>query len=549
MSNKLERIVWVSYASAQQNFVDGLGKAIHTSYSSASGNADTPFRIVSYLRKSKNGEERVVRETDSGTEQRSYQTVLNDGQPIRHVVEMIGSALRRVIIISPEYINSYYCLWELAACLAYAQHNNNKIFIILDGYSSMRNVIDEPVSLRDEQSLSLPQALEKVYLAEIETKLLPEFHIDRTEHPDIQAFYKQQLENIKSTLYRKLNDREIERVDEEVRQTEVTQIEQPLDQYVKSLCKEDYKKLYRDYIDRLVTDWSKNPYSQQCIEQYKQDKHHDFKFKWLLEQKLARNGEIGAFIACIKRLINVKDYSSSNVKRWQDCLQQLACIFSVCRVDPEWAIETQDASFGGLSIRFTYQADSQNTEQKQVSDCLIATTAVQQDSIQFEPKSKARNPQAAGCIDIFARRHSFEEQQLSQNKIEHKVLREIICQVSGDDYDDIDDLFADSSWVADFRNDCLVHNKPGRAVPNIRLFIDHHKFNKKQDSQYSYSLIKKLLFKLNQGEDRVSEQVNLGVVQLFKNDLNIITFVELEGRLDAHFRSIFKLLKELSGEQ
>jgi hypothetical protein len=125
MSQRFIRSIWVSYAGAEQGLVDGLGKYVYAETQTD----EKPFALYAYVRNQDEKSEPVQSAATPLTSD-NWQRYLVGGEPIRLVVESIATSLRRVIILSPTYLKSEYCLWELCCCLVYSA--NNILLVLAD---------------------------------------------------------------------------------------------------------------------------------------------------------------------------------------------------------------------------------------------------------------------------------------------------------------------------------------------------------------------------------------------------------------------------------
>ncbi len=190
MNQVFPRSIWVSYASAQQELVDGLGEYIAKA---PPDNNEREFQLQAYLKK---GDNSKPQESNTTSPQSiSWQTYLVTGEPIQLVIESIATSLRRVLVLSPAYIRSEYCLWELCSCLIYCPNN---IFVILAGIADLdvfkaRGKLDYCFD-----AVSLVDALCTVY--ELKKDSMHHcFHLEEGDEPAV--YFEKRLGNLEQRLY------------------------------------------------------------------------------------------------------------------------------------------------------------------------------------------------------------------------------------------------------------------------------------------------------------------------------------------------------------
>jgi hypothetical protein len=96
---------------------------------------ETEYELHSYLRTTDTSEPLRGDTTKSAEPWQSY---LVSGEPIQLVVESIATSLRRVLVLSPAYLKSEYCIWELCSCLIYSQSNPLVVLVSIGGFSDFK---------------------------------------------------------------------------------------------------------------------------------------------------------------------------------------------------------------------------------------------------------------------------------------------------------------------------------------------------------------------------------------------------------------------------
>jgi len=179
--NDFERAVWVSYAGADhESVVQPLVDVTKARYSlnNELEKDCIPFKLITYIRSvdekstpltkddvkasSKEGGSNNVEKEDE-SEEVEYEYYLTPGQSISELVRNIALNLRRVFILSDNYIKSDYCLSEF--CAALFSHTNKMLII---------NV--PPFKLKDEiKKECFIKKLSDIYEKEIKTKFGVDF--------------------------------------------------------------------------------------------------------------------------------------------------------------------------------------------------------------------------------------------------------------------------------------------------------------------------------------------------------------------------------------
>lgn len=112
------RAVWVSYAGADQPLVEAIAKYIDEHYR-VPDNDIPPFELKAYRRDPQTSKP-LRDDKDTGGEPRAGALYhLGPGDKIVSLVEAIATSLRRIVLLSPDYLRSDYCLWELCCCLTW----------------------------------------------------------------------------------------------------------------------------------------------------------------------------------------------------------------------------------------------------------------------------------------------------------------------------------------------------------------------------------------------------------------------------------------------
>ena len=164
------RHIWGSYSGAQKDWVHGLTKAFYDDNSAR-------IKLLTYL-KDANAEDAGKPFVSDGnqalTDELDYIPFLKNGHSIEELIRSIGANLRRIVVISPNYLNSIFCMQELACILTHANYKPIQLFSIGQSFREIRNNFSYRLRDQDRKPLitgdeSLAHALAVVYFYRIET--------------------------------------------------------------------------------------------------------------------------------------------------------------------------------------------------------------------------------------------------------------------------------------------------------------------------------------------------------------------------------------------
>lgn len=123
------RPIWVSYSGQDKEIVHSLVNHVH-SQENLDANARL-FKLHTYL---KEPDDNYTIKDSRDSDDESCISFLKPGQKISDLVSIIGNSYRKIIFLSPSYLQSQYCMQELVHCLII--NNKAPLFICKIGFDN-----------------------------------------------------------------------------------------------------------------------------------------------------------------------------------------------------------------------------------------------------------------------------------------------------------------------------------------------------------------------------------------------------------------------------
>lgn len=478
MSQNDFRSIWVSYASKEQTLIDDLGQAVQTSQLGE----EKPFALYAYVDKPFNNSEPV-------------KYFLKTGELIQLVIEQIATSLRRVIVLSPAYLNSEHCLWELCCCLTYSSNN---LFLVLSDIGDFADLQKQNAFTYYGSSSTLVEALCKTY----ETKVIEmhsSFHIPSGQSSE--SFFKEKLAGLSASVHWPAQPRPTNELVE----------------YADSFSLEQLIAKFDAFLQRCFEQWQTNASIDQAItladlQDDKQDK--------------------------IQPLVDdlIKQYE--NKAKSKAVLCQLAAILSLLRLDPQWLAEMRDANPGAHLLRISVPEDYSDDIRK-AYEANLAAHAIQMVPIELTAGCEDI-PDVGGMESIVIPPVPITEVTLKE-ETKQKLKDELVSRVMVMQDNELKDFYARRDWRKRFRAVIkLKHNDEHNMLTIARFYLDQALFTQKSNTQ-GIAIIQEIMNDINEKAEP-NRIVKIGVLQLLdKADCNI-KYSQDEDLLQVHITDLLGAL-------
>jgi hypothetical protein len=481
MNQEFPRSIWVSYASAQQELVDGLGQYIEAE----PNNGSLQFKIQVYLKK-------VATDEQGYASEDVLAKYLDTGEPIQNVVEQIATSLRRVLIFSDTYLKSEYCIWELCCCFIYSSNN---MFVVFDGIGSFD---DFKVSGKFEYCLgadTLVDALCKVYESR-KKNMFDSFCCEEGIEPAV--FFEKQLDNLSQRLHQQSQS-----ATTAVIGGEVLQWARNFDASGAAV------KTYWTFIKIHFEQWVNQNSTKILLSAMDEDKRIDFaSLEQNNEDKTA--GFVADFIEC---------YHQHGGPSLCSALYQFASMLALLRLNPLWLAEMRDANPGTKLLRMavpSYYSDAN----RPIYEACTAASAIQQVPVELTP-SDTHIPNIDKALHVAPPPEAMTDSNQKAQRLMTMKL-ELVSRVMDKQGDELTSFMKRSDWKRAFgARIANRHRDKGGLLKVLRFFIDQKQFTTHTNTQ-AVEIIRELMQEINDGASPERE-VKIGILQLLdKSDGDIV---------------------------
>ncbi len=531
--SQFERSVWVSYSGKQQDVITTLMKMLESKEYKKSGYYQAkqsqiknlyPFKLHTYQRrldaKGKDNDKQPYYQkshdstttTPSGNgAQDSYYYWLNVGDKVSDLVGCIALNLRRLVLLSPDYLKSEHCLWELAECLR-DNVEEKPLFLVLLGFEKNSDWSAEQNYSIGGESLNISLACA---LATVERAKNPAC-INDADCADLEnrkAFFEKQLESINEPIRLRF-DTEAS-IDYKKFATE-------LHLFVESIKVEKEIQDQHNYITTQFNDWSTETYARSCLEKYKAKKNKAFSAKHLL------NVDMGSIETLCKCLIEDTDRFDDDQKRARRLLKQFAGLLALLMVEPAWAGEMRRFSLGGQVMRFSVGSAEEGTVRKEF-ELHLALSAVYKVALEFTKPSE----ELFGYPDyknkvISLHTPAFECLKQTDASVNDTLLTHIVVELLG-----IDPSATNSFNNTETQRAMLYQRLKASIRESDGMFLGKaFLLDSDQDKAFSAMQIRNAVSNINEQLNknaRQGEEIYLGLLTLAnKNEGNICQLVCFE---------------------
>jgi hypothetical protein len=489
------RSIWVSYAGAEQELVDGLGKYV----SGATQTDEKPFALYAYVRNQDEKSEPVQSPT-TPQNTNNWQRYLVGGEPIQLVVESIATSLRRVIILSPAYLKSEYCLWELCCCLIY---NAKQPFIVLNDISDFNDLKTADKLNYHYSAATLVEALCQSYEVH-KDDMHSSFHIPDDQQPE--AFFTKALTALPKRVY----------------QSAAVKDWQPeLIRYALNLSSAEIEKNYWQFVRRCFDEWLDEPVCKTLLLPFKEDQQITFD-----SLEFYKQDRMDLFVSQL-----VKHHNAEPTQARLAILYQFSALLTLLRLDPQWVAEMLNANPGGhllrLSVPQEYSEDTQI-----LYEAFTAAHAIQMAAVELKPGTD-EVPGVCGLLKL-----SPEPAKSNRTREKQKMTTEIVGRVMGLQEEEITRFMSRGNWQKTLRARIRVkHSDDDENLLTIaRFYLDQKLFTQEYNAD-AIAIISEIMTDINEGAT-VKEGVKIGVLQLLNKPGCDIQYAEHAYEIQVHIEDL-----------
>ena len=521
--NSFQRCVWVSYSGADQSFVQTLVNHFEE-------HKDTKaVRLMAYMR----DEETSVPIENSDQESTRTKMYLKAGESVTDLVEIIASTLRRMLVISPDYLTSEHCLWELASCFTLDSKVPICILKDISSFSAIKQ--HRKYSFMDNgHEYSLPEALAFVYQKRVK-KMNPDFHLSITDEKDPVDFFENKIEL--------LNDRNYLKINSEVPDDNV--LFDDIEEYVNSFKTKDIVAKFEIFYKNLYLKWTHKDYAKLCLESpliSHEGEKHEMKELFELDHLVSQNPEqIKHVVEQLKNNLTVvtqsMDGAEAVLKIEKAVCREFASLMALRMVNLTWAAEFRMSSIGAMRLRFTVKDDEE--ESKQLFDCLLAASVIQQVPVQI--KSNGLNtPEISGLLNLHPLQGAPQQRKANKEREFDILLQTLVILIMKCSSSEAKDFLKKTGWQNRLRTRIFNYYRDQQGILTVaRLYVNHQKFQENLDEHWS-ELAGRLIGIINQGAEE-KFRVRIGTLIVSSRDEgNLIVLVEDNNVLFDHIEMLME---------
>lgn len=415
---------------------------------------------------------------------------------------MKGSTrLRRVLVISPEYLKSKHCLWELCSCLAWSSTN---LLVILKDLPSGA-LLEQRLYPSINQECTLAEALAVVYQSN-EIRTMP---VEFRSGPLGANDFENKINDLKGRIYYSSN---------EPVQTLCKAIS---DHTVTAIPESELVKEFHDYCGKLFEQWRQQAFASECL-------HHlnDFNLEDLTQPNHIK----------IRDLINiVKDRFKKSEQINEDkikAIKDLSGLLAFKLIDPVWATEMRMSSLNGLRIRLAVNPD--DPTYSECFSCQMAAHAIQRVQLELEPRKDSDLPDITNHLRLTPISYAREEQENDasyearcRKQRTHHYLKELVMRRYQWSAEKAEAYMKQKNWQSEFRADAFMNNSINEenVFTSVRFYIGQagNDFGSSGHERWD-TLIDDLIRELNQGAEQ-DETITIGVLIVSnRDDGNMLQF-------------------------
>lgn len=508
MDNSFVRSVWVSYSGADQDLVQDLANYVDENYCRAKVQCENfkPFRLMTYKRTSAFDIDPLYGSEPEHSQKGESDKIgtfyyLRPGESVGELVEVIASNLRRVVVISPDYLASKHCLWELCSCLT--RQDGGALFVLLHQFNGLSEIkASRKYLYLGSEEFSLAQALALTYKKWIKNSMPDVFYLAPHQEESLEEYFTTLLDGMSDRLYVTGKER-------------IDHLGALLSAYVDKMSSTEtvlrqYKQFYKEQFDH----WQKSQFTKHCCEALKQE---SFKFSHLETLDMGKIGELVNFM--------YESFAGREDEKEAICvdLRKLSGLLALRMIDPEWAAEMRMSSLSGLRIRLSSVSGDVISEPKFY--CQVAAHAIQQVGLELEPDG-SYSARPTGLFQLSPLVGANEQREIDMKKRKDAILLELVAKVMG-----LSDIHAKKfmqkpRWQVHFRSRARNRTmiKDG-ALTVARFYVDRSEFGMSLDARWQ-DMVDQLVQEINFDVGN-ENKITVGVLMMTGRDEgNLVQFIQ-----------------------
>lgn len=502
MHSNYLRSVWVSYCGKNSEFVKQLTRNIKDNYSDIKSIEPeyVPFRLMTYLRYSDTSEPiKASVDNEIDTEGGLF-FHLGISDNILDLVESIALNLRRVIVISEDYLQSDYCLLELCACMC-APKLLPIFFIYLDSLT-LEILIEYKFSSGEQ---GLVEKLTNICFSEDFKRLFSDFK-DK-DRKEVSHIIDRNVKDLTNQLYVKSkHDESVEKY--------IKMVSSLLNRYVRDQNVDSHATLmHQKYLMDAFENWMKNDFSKEWMEGFS-----NF-------TKESINGLKPMKLIHLAKHIHEKFNSIKGGKREVSArlsIYQYCGLLSLKLIDPVWATEMRMSTLNMSPIRLSVNP-SDPTKNSDFSYLLAAhNITLEELKINYDI-SNEWYPPIKGHLRID---NLVQAREQSDNLVQ-EIIYELLCMAFNCGRSSAVEMQKVSDWRGDLRSELRTHFEDKYGVfSGIKFYIGRAN-NGSLTPDKILSAADKALVELNKDVQYAEDRIEIGIVVCnVRDDGFMVQFVD-----------------------
>ncbi|MFT4928261.1 MAG: hypothetical protein ACI8WB_004380 [Phenylobacterium sp.] len=491
MNQHYIRSIWLSYASAEQPLVDSWV----TCLAKAASNQNPQYQLFAYLREFDSSEPGRVKPAN----EQSWQKYLVGGERVQLVIESIATALRRVIVLSPDYLKSDFCLWELSSCLIYSTNNPLIVLVNIDDFAELIKT-------------TLPQQLARVY-----NEKMAQMHrcFQLSPEADPTEFFQQCLAKLGKNVY--------------VKHTHESTSADELLKYAQGFSCEKVEARFWDFVEECFEQWLEEEATVALFESMDEDVR--------LSLTTLKQYEKRKILRFIKKAIQY--YHKQPTPPMLNVLYQLASIMTLLRLDPGWVAEIRDANPHAQLLRLSVPG-VYNYDARAIYEISLAAHAIALVPVELAPGDQEL-PKVGSLITITPPPESLSDTAaFNQARAKRKkaLQDELVSRVMNKHGDKLSQFLDRPDWKVEFRATAIVEHSDDQEflLTIARFYVNQRQFTQNTHCE-AIEIIRELMLELNDGAtpDRI---VRIGVLQRLNKSDSLIVYGPNHDKLQVHINQL-----------
>lgn len=522
MSNPLTRHVWVSYAGAEHQLVADLAAYFdqHKEAEEEDKAKAQTIRLMAYKRDVTSSEPLEKKEPTSG----QTQLFLKPGESITDLVDAIASNLRRMLLLSPAYLQRTHCIWELAACFCLPSRSTLFLFKKLASWDEIKQPRNYGFMPGNKQ-YPLAEVLAYIYRQKVLTRMHQDFHVAGKSEAEQVDFFAQKIELMGDQVFLSVDPSD----DKSLRMGIID--------YAGSFgCKEIVAD-FEWFFERHYKKWTTRPYAKQCLKAYVESGDGSgFELQDILQQQ---RKPLTDFIDQLKDNVLTTTLNANEVK---ETIKAFAALLALRMVDPEWAAEMRMSSISGVRLRLA--VPEKKGPGQRLFDSQLAASVIQQVPTSIEPAKDNPGfnpPTLKGLLTIKPLQGAREQMAKMRKNESRKLLLNLVCLIVGLSNNEAETFLGDEEWEEKLRGRILNRHIDGEqnVLTAARFYIEQNKFQTGSAERWEH-LANELVAMINNGAAE-DEKIRIATLIVSTRDEgNLIHFVKGKNSIGAF---IFELME------